>query len=441
MITDTITNATRYAALHPDFADAVQLLQMLDFAALPDGQVPCANPNIRLFVGSEPMRSKTEAKPEAHLKHIDIQVPISGEETYGWIDRGRLKNGLGYDEKRDIEFFDCEPETWLTLQPGEFALFFPNAHTPRWWAEKSPYAKPYLKSVLQNKEPEMSFWKKLFGGKPKLMDWRDFCQHFADAANREPGVSAVIEWADTLRDTYIAITAQGEAESGRLYVANAYAQYSQDPEGLDGLLAAHLTVMRQMASTIQESVAIESGQIRITLKNASWLDEMRELNGPSTEELPLCEPLAGDILLVYMLDLSTAMRSMTQADADKLGLSDRTKLRETALDNIRRLIRQDGLETDRAEGHSLCQIRLDGFYDTALVLLLDEILHDNDVLAANPVFSVPARDALLLCNPADEESLYALADLTRQAYDESAYTVSDILYQYHKGSISIFQSH
>ena len=287
----------------------------------------------------------------------------------------------------------------------------------------------------------MSFWQKLFGGKPKLMDWRDFCQYFADAANREPGVSAVIEWADTLRDTYIAITAQGEAESGRLYVANAYAQYSQDPEGLDGLLAAHLTVMRQMASTIQESAAIESGQIRITLKNASWLDEMRELNGPSTEELPLCEPLAGDILLVYVLDLSTAMRSMTKADADKLGLSDRAKLRETALDNIRRLIRQDGLEIDRAEGRSLCQIRLDGFYDTALVLLLDEILHDDAVLAANPVFAVPARDALLLCNPADEESLYALADLTRQAYSESAYTVSDILYQYHKGSISIFQSH
>ena len=131
MITDTITNAARYAALHPDFAEAIHLLQTLDFAALPDGQVPCKNPNIRLFVGSEPMRSKAEAKPEAHLKHIDIQVPINGEETYGWIDRGRLKNGLGYNEERDIEFFDCTPETWLTLQPGEFALFFPNdAHAP-----------------------------------------------------------------------------------------------------------------------------------------------------------------------------------------------------------------------------------------------------------------------------------------------------------------------
>ena len=131
MITDTITNAARYAALHPDFAQAFHLLQTLDFAKLPDGQVPCGNPNICIFVGSEPMRGKAEAKPEAHLKHIDIQVPLSGTEGYGWAERGRLKNGLGYDEKRDVEFFDCEPETWLDIRVGEFALFFPNdAHAP-----------------------------------------------------------------------------------------------------------------------------------------------------------------------------------------------------------------------------------------------------------------------------------------------------------------------
>ncbi|STZ76274.1 YhcH/YjgK/YiaL family protein [Bergeriella denitrificans] len=131
MITDTIANAGRYAALHPDFADALALLQTLDFAALPDGQIPCDNPNIRLFVGSEPMRTREAAKPEAHLHHIDIQVPISGSETYGWAEKGRLKNGLGYDTQRDIEFFDDEAETWFELKPGEFALFFPNdAHAP-----------------------------------------------------------------------------------------------------------------------------------------------------------------------------------------------------------------------------------------------------------------------------------------------------------------------
>lgn len=131
MITDTIANARRYAALHPDFADAVALLQSLDFTRLPDGRYPCDNPNIRLFVGTEAMRTRDDAKPEAHMKHIDIQVPLSGVETYGWTDRGCLKNGLGYQEEQDIEFFDCTPETWLDIAPGEFVLFFPNdGHAP-----------------------------------------------------------------------------------------------------------------------------------------------------------------------------------------------------------------------------------------------------------------------------------------------------------------------
>ena len=131
MIADQIRNAQRYAALSPEIAQAMHLLQTLDFAALPDGQYQLDNPNIRLFIGSKPMRSRTQAKPEKHTHHIDIQVPISGAEEYGWCDAGSLKNGLGYDIQRDIEFFDCEPETWLVLQPNEFALFFPSdAHAP-----------------------------------------------------------------------------------------------------------------------------------------------------------------------------------------------------------------------------------------------------------------------------------------------------------------------
>ena len=131
MIIDTIAQAHRYIPLHPDFGDAIRLLQTLDFATLPDGQIPCDNPNIRLFIGSEPMRTREAAQPEAHLKHIDIQVPLSGTEGYGWIDRHDLQQGLGYDEQRDIEFFTDPAHTWLDVSVGEFVLFFPNdGHAP-----------------------------------------------------------------------------------------------------------------------------------------------------------------------------------------------------------------------------------------------------------------------------------------------------------------------
>ena len=64
MITDTIANAARYAALHPDFADAVRLMQSPGFAALPDGQHDTGNPNIHLFIGSEAMRSRAPPAPK-----------------------------------------------------------------------------------------------------------------------------------------------------------------------------------------------------------------------------------------------------------------------------------------------------------------------------------------------------------------------------------------
>ncbi len=56
---------------------------------------------------------------------------FSGAETYGWIDRGRLKNGLGCQEEKDIGFFDCAPETWLDIE-GEFVLFFQATAMHRW---------------------------------------------------------------------------------------------------------------------------------------------------------------------------------------------------------------------------------------------------------------------------------------------------------------------
>ncbi|MDO5638630.1 MAG: YhcH/YjgK/YiaL family protein [Neisseria sp.] len=143
MILDTIANAARYTALHPDFPEAVALLQSLDFHSLPDGRIPCDNPNIRIFIGSEPMRSREAAQPEAHVQHIDIQVPLSGTEGYGWIDRGRLKHGLGYNSERDIEFFTDRPSAWFDVEPGEFALFFPaDAHAPLVGCE------PFIRKVV-----------------------------------------------------------------------------------------------------------------------------------------------------------------------------------------------------------------------------------------------------------------------------------------------------
>ncbi len=73
-----------------------------------------------------------EARPEAHRKYIDIQVVVSGIEQMGWSGLSRC-NAVkeGYNEEKDIIFFKDPSSSYVTVSPGEFAVFFPeDVHSP-----------------------------------------------------------------------------------------------------------------------------------------------------------------------------------------------------------------------------------------------------------------------------------------------------------------------
>ncbi|MBO5272751.1 MAG: YhcH/YjgK/YiaL family protein [Muribaculaceae bacterium] len=69
---------------------------------------------------------------EAHRQYIDIHVPISSEETIGWASLKHLRNiTKEYNTENDIEFYGDEPQSYLTVYPGQCAIFFPeDAHAP-----------------------------------------------------------------------------------------------------------------------------------------------------------------------------------------------------------------------------------------------------------------------------------------------------------------------
>lgn len=69
---------------------------------------------------------------EAHRMFIDIHVPISSEETIGWASLKHLRNiTKKYDSDNDIEFYGDEPQSYITVYPGQCVIFFPeDAHAP-----------------------------------------------------------------------------------------------------------------------------------------------------------------------------------------------------------------------------------------------------------------------------------------------------------------------
>ena len=132
MILDTLGNAGLYESVHPRFKQAFDFLRNSDLDSLPFGKIELDGSN--LFVSVVDIIGKTAevARMETHNRYIDIQVPITGIETIGWIAVNNLKEVTQpYDAGKDIAFFGDKAINFLTIQPYEFVIFFPeDGHQP-----------------------------------------------------------------------------------------------------------------------------------------------------------------------------------------------------------------------------------------------------------------------------------------------------------------------
>ncbi len=132
MIIDNLANAANYFDLHPLFEKAFDYINQLDLQGAETGTTEIEGNMLKASVLETQLKPEAEARLETHRKYIDIQIPISCAESYGWRSLATLTDSeTGYDETNDIEFFRDRPTTLLTLQPGEFVIFSPeDGHAP-----------------------------------------------------------------------------------------------------------------------------------------------------------------------------------------------------------------------------------------------------------------------------------------------------------------------
>lgn len=136
MIHDSLGgSAEKYYCLHPLFRKAFEYLDSrLDQMADPafDGKHAIQGDDIFVMVGDHQLKRPEDAALEAHDKYIDLQVMISGTESFGWAQRAACTEPKGeFDAQSDIIFYNDLPTSTVTVLPGEFVIFFPeDAHAP-----------------------------------------------------------------------------------------------------------------------------------------------------------------------------------------------------------------------------------------------------------------------------------------------------------------------
>ena len=131
MIIDTLENLKKYESLNPLFPKVVAFLKANDLNVLETGKHEIEGKD--LFVNIQMAKGKTpdEAVIETHDKMIDIQIPLSAAETFGYTPREALP-AAEYNAEKDItKIPGLAAESYVTAQPGSFCIFFPqDGHAP-----------------------------------------------------------------------------------------------------------------------------------------------------------------------------------------------------------------------------------------------------------------------------------------------------------------------
>lgn len=132
MVLSSLSNCGRYFSINPYFKAAFEFALNGSAAALECGKYTLVEDKLYVTVSDSELRPISNAPLEAHNEFIDIQIVVSGNEGYGIHDRSLCcMPQSGYDQERDIEFFDDNYKAIINLGENDFVIFFPeDAHAP-----------------------------------------------------------------------------------------------------------------------------------------------------------------------------------------------------------------------------------------------------------------------------------------------------------------------
>jgi YhcH/YjgK/YiaL family protein len=153
MITSALAQLHWYKTISPNFEKAITYALSTDFAAIGTGKYSIDGENVLAIVNEYTTKPASECDPESHRDYADIQIMITGAERFGYTPLVDQQASTPYRPENDVAFYSIPPEelNYITLQPGQFIIFFPSdIHQPEVFIQQPGFVrKVVLKVALQ----------------------------------------------------------------------------------------------------------------------------------------------------------------------------------------------------------------------------------------------------------------------------------------------------
>lgn len=132
MIVSNLQNTERIESLHPLFKKLFDYVKSHDILNMECGRIDIDGDNLYINNVNPTCIPAEKQVLEVHRDYIDVQILLEGKETIGWKALEDAKEETkAYDKEGDCALYSDKPTAWLLLEPGQFAIFFPeDAHAP-----------------------------------------------------------------------------------------------------------------------------------------------------------------------------------------------------------------------------------------------------------------------------------------------------------------------
>ena len=117
---------------NPWYIKAQQFIAENDLITFEKGTHMIEEGNLWVNIIEGQLKTKEAAKLEAHNEFIDVQIPLSGPESFGTKPREACTEpDVAFNEKDDFILYSDVPTEYFSAEPGEQVIFGPEtAHAP-----------------------------------------------------------------------------------------------------------------------------------------------------------------------------------------------------------------------------------------------------------------------------------------------------------------------
>jgi len=144
----------KFENLHLYFGEGSRLYKAVCYARdfdllLPDGKYEVDGDNIFAECKTYNTKPVSERSFESHVKYIDVQVILNGEEMMGHTLDNNLEVSIAYSHVKDVQKYN-RPEKYspIIMKPGYFIVFFPqDLHMPDCMVDKQEKTRKLVVKV------------------------------------------------------------------------------------------------------------------------------------------------------------------------------------------------------------------------------------------------------------------------------------------------------